>query len=318
MKNVIKVSVVNFNARWGDKEHNLQKILDYSEIAAKEGSNLILFPELALTGYEDIAETPRAEKMQTRLAETVPGPSTERIAELTKKYGIYVVFGLPERDAECADVVYNAAAVCGPSGVVTSYRKISPYGSENNWAKRGKDFVTFDTEWGPIGISICYDSYSYPEIIRYCRAKGARLILNPTALINPYCKAPGNNVCLEAYSIVNYVYIASANLCGNGKNVNFWGGSHILGPNEDGQGTHVYAGHKFYTQEGHQVEMHSAAIDLSYADKCMEFTPIFMKDFFIKDEPSSPDFQPDVYIRHLEKLMKDENWLSLYDERPEI
>lgn len=314
MKNVIKVTVVNFNAHWGNKEHNLQKILEYSEIAAKEGSNIILFPETALTGYDDVADTPRPEKMQTLLAEPVPGPSTEKIAEFTKKYGVYVVFGMSEKDKEDPEVVYNSAAIVGPDGIVGSFQKIAPYGAENNWAERGKSPCVFDTPWGPIGVAICYDTYMFPELARYARAKGARLMLNPTALAYPYCMAPGNRTAIEAMVITNYMYVASANLCGNDEHQNFWGGSHIVGPNENGQGVHYYGGTPFYTEAGHQVEMHSATIDLSYADECMAFCPIFKKDQFIVGKPSSPDFQPEVYIKAYSELLNDEKWLALYDE----
>ena len=312
MKNVIKVSVVNFNAHWGDKEHNLQKILDYSELAAKEGSNLIVFPEMALTGYDDVAEIPKAQKMQTLLAETVPGPATDKVAELTKKYGIYVVFGLPERDREMPEIVYNSAAVVGPEGVITSYQKIHVYGAENNWATRGKKPAVFQTEFGPIGLTICYDTYMFPELSRYARAKGARMLLNPTALAYPYCAAPSDRTMCEALVISNYVYVASANLCGNDRNQNFWGGSNVVGPNETGQGVHYYCGSPLLTDEGHQVVMSSAVIDLSYADRCMEFCPLYKKDQFING-PSGPDFQPEVYIKAYSELLSDPDWLCKYD-----
>lgn len=86
MKNIIKVSTVAFNAIWGDKETNLNRMIGYIEAAASEGSNLIVFPEMGLTGYDDEEEKPLDKKMQYRLAETVPGPSSEKIAEFNKKY----------------------------------------------------------------------------------------------------------------------------------------------------------------------------------------------------------------------------------------
>ena len=137
MKDIMKVSTVAFNAKWGDKEANLNRMAGYIEAAAAEGSNLIVFPEMGLTGYDDEEDKPLKEKMQYKLAETVPGPSSEKIAELTKKLGVYVAYGFPERDAEKSDVIYNAACVCGPKGIIGSYRKIHlPY-PEPHWATRG-------------------------------------------------------------------------------------------------------------------------------------------------------------------------------------
>ena len=94
MKHVMKISTVAFHAIWGKKELNLQRMLDYIELAAGEGSNLVVFPEMALTGYDDKKEQPKAEKMQVLQAETVP-PSSQRIAEAARKFGLYVAFGLP-------------------------------------------------------------------------------------------------------------------------------------------------------------------------------------------------------------------------------
>lgn len=86
MKDVIKVSTVAFNAKWGEKERNLNRMTGYIEAAASEGSNIIVFPEMGLTGYDDEEDKPKPEKMQYKLAETVPGKSSEVIAELTKNW----------------------------------------------------------------------------------------------------------------------------------------------------------------------------------------------------------------------------------------
>ena len=174
MKHVMKISTVAFHAIWGKKELNLQRMLDYIELAAGEGSNLVVFPEMALTGYDDKKEQPKAEKMQVLQAETVPGPSSQRIAEAARKFGLYVAFGLPERDRWAPGAVYNSACVCGPEGILGVYRKIHLAYPEPHWAIRGRDPFLFQTPWGPIGVGICYDSYCFPELMRYYAAKGCR------------------------------------------------------------------------------------------------------------------------------------------------
>lgn len=89
---------------------------------------MLVFPETALTGYDvEAPEVAREERMHRRLAEPVPGPSTEAIARLAKKYGMYVIFGMAERNAEDPEKVYNAAAVIGPEGIIgTSAKFICP------------------------------------------------------------------------------------------------------------------------------------------------------------------------------------------------
>ena len=111
VKDVIKVSTVAFNAKWGDKEKNLNRMKGYIEAAASEGANLIVFPEMALTGYDDEEDKAKPDKMQSKLAEVVPGPSSEAIAELTKKLGVYVAFGMPERDEKDSSIIYANAHV---------------------------------------------------------------------------------------------------------------------------------------------------------------------------------------------------------------
>ena len=85
MKDICTISVVTFHPVWGDKASNLRRIEEYIECAYRKGSQIVIFPEMSLTGYDDEADKPFKEKMQYKLAETVPGPSTLEVAELTKK-----------------------------------------------------------------------------------------------------------------------------------------------------------------------------------------------------------------------------------------
>ena len=95
-KDIITIGVVTFNAYWGEKEKNLNRIKGYIEAGAKRGCDFLVFPEMALTSYDDEAEKAKKDKMQSKLAETIPGPATEEIAALTKKLGVYAVFGMNE------------------------------------------------------------------------------------------------------------------------------------------------------------------------------------------------------------------------------
>ena len=306
MKNIVKVSVVSFHAHWGNKEANLEKIKEYIEIAGREGSHFIVFPEMALTGYDDVTETPKPEKMQTLLAETIPGPATNEVAELTKKYGIYAVFGMPERDPEKADVIYNSAAIVDPDGNAFSYRKMHLVYLENNWGTVGDFPTTFMTPWGLVSVSICYDTYNFPEIMRHGRAKGARLHLNPTALASEVCPVPYLvRSLLENNVLMNGGYIATANLSDVDNYDHFFGGSSIIGPSHDWQNVHYYAGHPFYSEEGKEIAMYSAVIDLSKVD---EMLPSVFRTNEITGEP---DYRKlDRYIKMNESVMEDEHFKS--------
>lgn len=89
MKDIITVSTVTFNATWGEKTKNLNRIKGYIKAASKKGADIVIFPEMALTGYDDEEEKEKKDKMHSIEAELIPEPSTNEVAELTKKLGIY-------------------------------------------------------------------------------------------------------------------------------------------------------------------------------------------------------------------------------------
>lgn len=296
MKDVLKVTTVNFHAQWGQKEKNLQRMLGYIESAAQEGSKLIVFPEMALTSYDDEPDKELEEKMQRKEAEVIPGPSTEAVAELTKKYGVYVVFGMPERDAKDSTRVYNSACVCGPSGIIGVYRKIHLPNPEMNWANRGEKPLIFDTEWGPMGVSICYDTYCFPELMRYYAAKGCRVHINCTA----HARCHGNflaKTSLEASVAINNIFIVTSNLVGMDLTNDFWGGSSVIGPGAGIMDAQYYMGYPFADPRGITNEVYTGTIDLGLATRDM-----FEPNPKVKN---TTDYCPLVYKELMEDLLKD-------------
>lgn len=300
MKDVIKISTVNFHPDWGCKEKNLNRMLGIIESTAAEGANLIVFPEMALTGYDEEEEpVPHKEKMQYKNAETVPGASSEAIAELTKKLGVYVVFGMPEKDKEKPDILYNSACVCGPEGIIGSYQKIHLPFPEFHWATRGEKPFLFNTPWGPVGVAICYDAYQFPELTRYYAAKGARININITA----YAKCHGEDIArltLESYASINEMYIVSSNLVGVDLTNDFWGGSSIMGPDTAPYSFTYYAGYPFADKDGIKPEVYTATIDLGLA-RCGMFKPN-------KDVNNTTDYRPVLYYEWMSDLLQDEKY----------
>lgn len=169
----MKVAAVQMDVKILEKERNLQKVLENLEAAARAGARLAVFPECALTGY---CFSSREEALP--MAESVPGPATEKIAAAAKALACTAVVGLLEREG---DRIYNAAAVVGPEGVLGSYRKIHlpELGIDRFAALGDKPFPVFETAHGRVGISICYD-LSFPESGRVLKLKGAQLFAIPT------------------------------------------------------------------------------------------------------------------------------------------
>jgi predicted amidohydrolase len=305
-ENKIKLSVVDFRAAYGDKEANLAKMRRIIERAAETGSDMIVFPETALIGYDNIPEISKPQKMQTLLAEYIPGPSSEAISKLAVQLGVYVIFGLSERDAADAARVYNAVAVCKPDGEILSYRKIHLPGDEKDWASRGTEALVFNTKWGLVGLSICYDTYSFPELTRYARAKGARLCINCTACDTKVFKHVPLQMQLETNALTNYVFIATAGLSGDGPRNRFIGGSSIIGISpESTREITYYAGAPFsealkdaeaggdaVAKASEDGTVYTAEIDLGAFDTRFN-TPIFAQHA----GGEKPDFVPEIYSR---------------------
>jgi len=169
----MKVAAVQMDVKILDTKHNLSRVLAKMEEASRAGAKIVAFPECALTGY---CFTSREEAWP--IAETVPGPSTEKLAEAAKRLGCTAVVGLLEREG---DVLYNSAAVVDPTGILGTYRKMHLPCLGIDWfnALGDKPFPVFATAHGKIGVNICYDC-SIPEAARVLKLKGAQLLVIPT------------------------------------------------------------------------------------------------------------------------------------------
>jgi len=241
----VTISVVNFKPVWGDKEANLNKMEGFIVEAAEKGTNIIIFSEMALQGYLSDPQDPGG--MQRRLAETIPGPSTLRLAESAARHDIYIIAGMSERDNGNPTIVYNSAVIIAPEGILGSYRKVHPWQSELVWCTRGDEFPVWETRYGPMGVIICYDIYFIPEEARIYAIKGVRLLACCTAAPSePGCEVV---TCEETASILkirsleNLLFVANAGTIENHFDRIIAGNSVILGPNLEGpRPIHFYAG----------------------------------------------------------------------------
>lgn len=256
----------------------------YCQEAAEHGVEFIVFPETALTGYSSEPDVPYEKKMHVTKAEPIPGPATERLSRLARKLHMYIVFGMPERDG---DKVYNSAAILHPDGQTECYRKIHLPFDEAGWAERGDTPKLIDTEWGPVGITICYDTYCFPELIRYYRAKGARLTLNVTACPDAPCTFGSAKLALPAYAMINYIFIASSNITGPEPGNHFPGGSGVIGPVIGS--AKAYVGHTFSDPDCGEPGLYWGEINLADTDSQAQI-PIFRKN-----AAGETDFRPDLY-----------------------
>jgi NAD+ synthase (glutamine-hydrolysing) len=175
----VRCSAVQFNPTVGDLERNASRIMDDAQSAAKAGSQLIVFPELALCGYppEDLVLRPQfiqdCDKQLNRLADKLPKD-------------VFTVVGAPLTDGTGR---YNTAVVFHAGKVVGIYRKmlLPNYGvfDEKRVFDAGCEAFTFDAFGTKVGIHICEDSWLPDgEACRALAAKKPELVINLSA--SPY------------------------------------------------------------------------------------------------------------------------------------
>jgi len=236
-RNLLAISCINWCGNWGDKAANLEKMKEKTLEASNMGAAVVVFPELALSGYEcsdDIHIEQKTCSMHASLAETIPGPSTEEIVRLAEALGVYIIFGMPEIDILNKEFVYNSVALIGPEGLVGRYRKLHlpdlPQFTEKVCFVAGNELPVFDTSFDRIGIQICMDFAMVPELTRLQSLKGAQIIISPSAIplsISRYSSIPE---LAARRGVDNQVYTVVANHTGKERNVIFAGHSTIAGP----------------------------------------------------------------------------------------
>lgn len=225
MKEKFKVALAQISCKQGDKSENIKKIERNVIQAKKKGAELVIFPELSLTGY-----TLRDRVYE--LAETIPGCSIGILEKIAKRARVHLVVGMPELSEKTQATIYNTAVLIGPNGSIGKYRKMYlPTHSvfeEKRYFRLGYQTAAIDTELGIIGLTICYDVF-FPEVSRLTRLKGAKLIICISA--SPAVRRAFFETLTAARAIENTAFLAYVNLVGVENGLQFWGGSRLIGPN---------------------------------------------------------------------------------------
>jgi predicted amidohydrolase len=227
MKERIKLALAQMSSRREDKEENLRRIEELTTQAKTLGADLAIFPEMCLTGYV-------VKDQVYELAETIPGPSTQRIADLAKKTGVHIIFGMPALSEKTRATLYNSAVFVGPDGVIGTYHKMYlPTHSifeEKRYFRPGYQPAVFSTAIGNIGVCICYDIF-FPEVTRLARLTGAQLLVCVSA--SPAVRRSYFEILTAARALENTAYLAYVNLVGVEDGLQFWGGSRLISPTGD-------------------------------------------------------------------------------------
>jgi 5-aminopentanamidase len=213
------VAGIQMDPKIGKKEQNIENMVNHIHSAALKKAQLIIFPECALTGYcfNSLEEA-------VPVMESIPGPSTDQISSVCKKLGVFVVFGMLERDG---DKFFNVAVFIGPQGFIGKHRKLHlPYLGIDRFLNHGNlPISVHQTEIGNIGLGVCYDC-NFPEHSRGLAILGADMIILPTNWPEGTEVVP--EFIIPARAIENQVFYVAVNRAGEENGFKFIGQSKIM------------------------------------------------------------------------------------------
>lgn len=203
----------------GDVAANLQLMRHLAREAAAQKAQLLLLPELFLSGYNIGDEVPR-------LAEPCDGPSARAAGAIAAEAGLAILYGYPEH---AAGAVYNAALLLDRSGRrLANYRKTHLWGDfERAQFRAGAQTALFEFAGRRFGLMICYD-IDFPELARGYALNGADAILALSATTAPYPVVPRKLIPARAYE--NQLFMLFCNRTGSEQGLDYAGESCVAAP----------------------------------------------------------------------------------------
>ncbi|MFO8033874.1 MAG: carbon-nitrogen hydrolase family protein [Candidatus Bipolaricaulota bacterium] len=164
------VALVQMNSASGEVETNRQAAIRWICSAQEQGAQLVLLPETFTTGY-NVADR------LSEVAEPIPGPTTEMLADVAQEREVHIYGSLIESSATG---YHNTGVLISPSGeILAAYRKVHLFATEKEVFVPGDRPAVVQTELGRFGLTICMDLL-FPEYIRGLVLSGAQYILNTT------------------------------------------------------------------------------------------------------------------------------------------
>jgi len=223
-------------------EENFARAVERIREAVKRGAQVVCLPELFQSYY--FCQTEDHEFF--KLAEPIPGPGSDRLAQLAGELGVVIVASLFEKRAE--GLYHNTTAVLNADGTyLGKYRKMHIPDDPNYYEKfyftpGDLGYRSWDTARGKLGVLICWDQW-YPEAARLTALTGAQILLYPTAIgwLVPekaeygVAQQQAWETIQRSHAIANGVFVAAVNRVGlepgPNQGIEFWGGSFVAAPN---------------------------------------------------------------------------------------
>ena len=259
-----------------NKAENLEKAIEKVHEAAQKGAQIVCLQELFTSLYFCDEE----DYENFKLAEPIPGPSTDALSKVAKDAGVVIIASLFEKRTE--GLYHNTTAVLDADGsYLGKYRKMhipdDPAYYEKFYFTPGDiGYRVFKTKFCTIGVLICWDQW-YPEAARITALMGAEILFYPTAIGWSTSQDEATNTeqynawqtIQRSHAVANGVHVVSVNRVGFEQegNMKFWGGSFVANP----FGTILYQAP--YDKE----EVHVIPVDTSKTDQYRTHWP-FLRD----------------------------------------
>jgi len=212
----MKVAAAQIQPQFAQPEKNRSLLRRYCEKAANQKVDLLVFPELCVTGYNFTS----LDQVRS-FAELIPeGPTTKLCIELAKKHRTTIVAGIAERDTK--NRLYNSAVIVGTKGFMGRYRKIHLFAREKEWFQPGTEPPqVWHIPKATIGVLVCFD-WAFPEVSRILMLEGCEILCLPANLVLPYAQQT-----MITRSIENRMFTVLANRIGSERTLTFTGRSQI-------------------------------------------------------------------------------------------
>lgn len=233
-----KVGLVQMSCS-ADVKQNMDKAIRGVRDAASKGANIVCLQELFTSLYFCDVE----DYENFKLAESIPGASTDMLSALSKELGVVIIASLFEKRTQ--GIYHNTTAVLDADGTyLGKYRKMhipdDPAYYEKFYFTPGDlGYKIFQTKFAKIGVLICWDQW-YPEAARLTALMGAEVLFYPTAIGWATAQDQATNdeqfnawqTIQRSHAVANGVHVVSVNRVGLEQNgaMKFWGGSFVSNP----------------------------------------------------------------------------------------
>lgn len=257
-----------------EPKENLQKATEKIREAAAKGAQIICLQELFTSLYFCDVE----DYENFKLAEPIPGPSTDALSKVAGELGIVIIASLFEKRTN--GIYHNTTAVLDADGkYLGKYRKMHipddpGYYEKFYFTPGDTGYRVFHTKFARIGVLICWDQW-YPEAARITTLMDAEILFYPTAIGWASSQQVETNTeqynawqtIQRSHAVANGIHVVSVNRVGNEGPMQFWGGSFVANP----------FGTLLYKASHEQEEVHVQELDLNKTDAYRTHWP-FLRD----------------------------------------